>query len=61
MTTKENKYSHEATQALTALKRARLRAEEIARATRTMLVEARNGRPILIPPPPRKNEEEDQG
>lgn len=35
---------------LAALKRARRRAERVARATGTSIVEARDGRPILIKP-----------
>lgn len=36
--------------ALAALKRARIRAEEIAAATGTMLIEAVNGKPVRVKP-----------
>jgi hypothetical protein len=36
--------------ALPALRRARRRAEEIARATRTALVIAKDGKPVWVPP-----------
>lgn len=38
--------------ALAALKRARLRAEEIARATGTHLVEVHDGKVVFVQPPP---------
>jgi hypothetical protein len=40
---------------LAALKRARRRAERIARATGTSLIESRNGRPVRIKPSPSRN------
>lgn len=38
--------------ALAAMKRARLRAEEIARATGTHLVEVHDGKVVFVQPPP---------
>jgi hypothetical protein len=38
--------------ALAALKRARRRAEKIARDTGTMLIQAVDGKPVRVPPPP---------
>ena len=38
--------------ALAAMKRARLRAEEIARATGTHLVEVHDGKVVVVQPPP---------
>ena len=40
--------------ALAAMKRARLRAEEIARATGTHLVEVHDGKVVFVQPPPRE-------
>ena len=37
--------------ALTALKRARLRAEELAAKTGTSLIQAVDGKPVRVPPP----------
>jgi len=60
MTAAARKYSHEGVEALAALKRARRRAEQVARATHTMLVEARDGQPILVPPP-EEDDDNDRG
>jgi uncharacterized protein YggE len=38
--------------ALAAMKRARRRAEKLARDTGTMLVQAVDGKPVRVPPPP---------
>ena len=43
--------------ALAAMKRARLRAEEIARATGTHLVEVHDGKVVFVQPPPLRTSE----
>ena len=49
---KDSTLDEEAEAALAALRRARLRAEKIARFTGTKLVESLDGNPVLVDPPP---------